>query len=780
MRILDAFVADFGTSWIAPADAILKATLIFAAAGLVSFCLRRRSAAVRHMIWTLALVSVLVLPPLSLALPRWQVSLVTIDGASPVPEQTRGTSDQSPASSPSLTGMRTPAMSHQPSTVHSSAVTSTTVGASTATPPASARSTMSWSGWLVGLWMIGALLILARLVAGVIAVAWMSRSTEVVTDSPWLQQARALAAELGISPRIRFLRSTGAAMPMAWGLLQPAVLMPAAADEWPADRLRIVLLHELAHVKRRDCLTHMIAQLSCALHWFNPLAWMAARRVRAERERACDDLVLAAGTRGSDYADQLIEIARVMRAGRFPAVLAGASLAMAHRSELEGRLLSILDPSIPRAGLSRVRTSAATTMFALAVVPLASLQPWRVASTSDVQPASVPTHTSVSMQEPQPTPHSTAAPDPTPTPAPTPRPDRAGNPSTSVGAPVESAIQSTVQSGVQSRVQSSVQSRIQSSVQSSVQSGIQSGIQTGMETGIATGVAVGMAVVGHLDVESTVNAVLANGGAHDGRHVNQRSGQSAPGKGDPRTVAALTAALKDSDKGVRETAMHALVQMRDPSIFDPLVQALSDASPDVREQAAFGLGQLRDRRAVEPLTRALKDQNGDVREQAAFALGQLRDAGAVPALSAALKDVDDDVREQAVFALGQIRDASSVDAIVGAVHDSKANVREQAVFALGQLRDRRAVEPLISALKDPGADVREQAAFALGQIRDPRAVEPLVIALKDSASDVREQAAFALGQIRDPRAIDGLTAALKDASADVRQQAAFALGQLAK
>src|SRR5689334_12464256 len=109
MRILDALSADFGSSWIAAADAILKATLIFAIAGIVSFGLRRRSAAVRHMVWTLALASVLVVPALSLVLPRWQLNLVTIDSRS-LPaatlreaqggsEQTRATSFQRPASS---------------------------------------------------------------------------------------------------------------------------------------------------------------------------------------------------------------------------------------------------------------------------------------------------------------------------------------------------------------------------------------------------------------------------------------------------------------------------------------------------------------------------------------------------------------------------------------------------------------------------------------------------------------------------------------------------------
>ena len=163
---------------------------------------------------------------------------------------------------------------------------------------------------------------------------------------------------------------------MAWGIFRSSVLMPADADTWPAHRLRVVLLHELAHVKRRDCLTHLVAQIACAAYWFNPLAWMAARRLRTERERACDDLVLASGTRGSDYADQLLDIARVMRAGRFPAVLAGASLAMAQRSQLEGRLMAILDPSVPRRGLTRARALAAAVVFALLIVPVASVQPW--------------------------------------------------------------------------------------------------------------------------------------------------------------------------------------------------------------------------------------------------------------------------------------------------------------------------------------------------------------------------------------------------------------------
>jgi len=805
MSLVQFLSLDSAASWIPVADIVVKATMMFAAAGAAAFVLRRRSAAVRHMIWTLALAGVLLLPLLSIALPHWQLPLLTIETAASVSSSQSPVSSSQPAHEPCdgcpVEAAVAAKADTQAATRSGLPIASTQIGSRIPDPgfrlrqgssanrePRTAnRERRSWSAILLTVWIAGALLILARLATGIIAVWWMSRRTERVTDAPWLEQARSLAAALGISPRIVFLRSTGAAMPMAWGIFRPAVLMPSAADEWPAERLRIVLLHELAHVKRRDCLTHMLAQVACALHWFNPLAWMAARRVRTERERACDDLVLAAGTRGSDYADQLIEIARVMRSGRFPSVLAGASLAMAHRSELEGRLLSILDPSVPRAGLSRMRALGTTSAFALAVMPLASMQPWTVASTQDQQPATEIQQSTTSA--PQPTASPTPTPSPSPSDSPTERRGRRGiEPHAHDGA-VESAIQSAVQSGmqsdVQSRIQSSVQSRIQSNVQSNVQSHVESHVQAGIQSGVAAGVATAMATgvhaaIGHIDLDGAVQSALSGLDAQAAAGRADAARAERQGKADPRTVAALTAALKDTDKDVRETAMHALVQLRDPSIFDPLVQSLSDGSPDVREQAAFGLGQLRDHRAVEPLIKALKDQNAAVREQAAFALGQIRDHSAVAGLSAALKDPNDDVREQAVFALGQIRDPGSVDALIGAIHDSKPDVRQQVVFSLGQIRDRRAVEPLISALKDSAPDVREQAAFALGQIRDSRAVEPLVIALKDSVADVREQAAFALGQIRDPRAIDGLTAALKDASADVRQQAAFALGQLAR
>ena len=716
--------------WLPLADAVLKATLILAGAAGAAVLLRRASAALRHLVWTLALCSALAVPVLAAALPKWQLPLLTV-----APTPTARVDD---AIEPRGAAVPPASIVRRAARTAGTGATGTApaVPASMASEASAAVQAITWPQAFFAIWVLGAAAILARMIVGLVAVHWLARRTQEVTEAPWLPMAHALAGEMGVTPRLRFLRSGRAKMPGAAGIFRPAVLMPSEADGWSESRLRVVLLHELAHVKRRDCLTHLVAQLVCAFYWFNPLAWMAAKRARTERERACDDLVIASGTPGTDYADQLLEIARGMQSDGFARLLGGASLAMAHRSQLEGRLIAILDPGLPRAGVSRARAAAAIALCLAAVAPLGALQPW----TDPGEAAVVTAASTAGVRDASGTDENVAAVAPSATPAPSqPQQEAAPQP---VPAPAPSPAMQRVLESVQDLAHAAEDSVV---------------------AGDALVEAVGASVEKALQ---DVNLAPP---------PNERQRQA-----DPRTVAALTSALKDSDKEVRETAMQALVQLRDPSVFEPLVQALKDASPDVREQAAFGLGQMRDRRAVEPLIGALKDENASVREQAVFALGQLRERAAAAALIAILKDGAASVREQAAFALGQLRDPAAVDGLAIAVRDGNPSVREQAVFALSQIRDKRAVEPLISALKDSNAEVRQQAAFALGQIRDRAAVEALVIAIKDANAEVREQVVFALGQIRDPRAIDALTTALKDQVADVRRQAAFALGQLAR
>jgi beta-lactamase regulating signal transducer with metallopeptidase domain len=166
------------------------------------------------------------------------------------------------------------------------------------------------------------------------------RLSSRATPAPWAWQLElnTLRERMRIERQVRLGLIDEHSSPLATGLLRTAILLPRTAAAWSADRRRAVLLHELAHIKRRDCRVQLVAQTACALYWFNPLVWIAASQLRSERERACDDAVLRFGAQASSYAAHLLDIARELR----PTVRPSAALAMARPSELEGRLISVL------------------------------------------------------------------------------------------------------------------------------------------------------------------------------------------------------------------------------------------------------------------------------------------------------------------------------------------------------------------------------------------------------------------------------------------------------
>ena len=459
---ITAFLTGLDRLWLPAVDALIKVTFVLGLAGIATVVLGRSSAAVRHLVWTLALSSALMLPVLSIALPRWQLPIVKLQSSvsstqaprAPLhPPSPKATARQAPPSPKATARQGAPLALRehaQEAQAESHALPSTAPTAEVAATPRGFSSPLPVTNALVAIWMAGVLAVVGRLLVGLIAVAWMSRRTVRVVDAPWLPLAVELASELGITRRLTFLESPRASMPMASGIFKPSVLMPEDANRWPLERLRIVLLHELAHVKRRDCLTHVIVQLACALYWFNPLAWIAARHVRTERERACDDLVLACGTRGPDYAEELLEIARVMRGGRYPALLAGATLAMAHRSQLEGRLIAILDPKVPRAAVSRLRTALTAVGVACALAPLAAMQPWTVGAPEQSLLDEVSDTTSPAAAPQSPT---SVAPRPEPRPEPTTRTEAAAPLATEIAQAVSDSVTQEVTAHAQAAVQ---------------------------------------------------------------------------------------------------------------------------------------------------------------------------------------------------------------------------------------------------------------------------------------------------------------------------------------
>jgi beta-lactamase regulating signal transducer with metallopeptidase domain len=189
------------------------------------------------------------------------------------------------------------------------------------------------------LYVAGAVLLLTRLAVEQLTIRRLARRAIDVDDPEWRALFAECARSLGLERPIRLLRSRDRTMPMTFGTRRPVILLPSIADTWSADRRRAVLLHELAHVARFDCLTQLLAALACAVYWMHPGVWWVARRLRVERELACDDRVLVAGTQARDYAGHLLEIAYSLGGSRAPALV----VSMARPRQLEGRMLAVLD-----------------------------------------------------------------------------------------------------------------------------------------------------------------------------------------------------------------------------------------------------------------------------------------------------------------------------------------------------------------------------------------------------------------------------------------------------
>ena len=324
-------------------EVFMKGTILLLFAAALGLALRRASAASRHLVWTLALGSVLALPFLALMLPAWNVPMFASSPFTGGNAQMR-TKGDSPASQ----------------------LDSQFVLSSEGQPPAS----QPWAGWVLITWAIGSTLFLARMAVGEVRVKRLAGRSQPfradLANSVLENGCRSLRIARGVALRV----NPDIGVPFTRGILHPAIFLPEQARQWQREQLEFVLAHELAHVYRHDCLTQIPAQLACALFWFHPLVWLAAFQVRKERERACDDMVLNLGHPAADYAEFLVMLGRSLR--RFTPAWS-TSIAMAQSSQLEVRMKALLDPKINHEPMGARRALFAAILTLALLVPAAAI-----------------------------------------------------------------------------------------------------------------------------------------------------------------------------------------------------------------------------------------------------------------------------------------------------------------------------------------------------------------------------------------------------------------------
>jgi TonB family protein len=291
---------------------VLKTALVLGIASAMSMMLRRRSAAWRHAVLALGFGVVSVLPVLELAAPGWGATVA-----------------------PSLAALPT-----------------------AATTDVKIVRTLWYGGALLGVWGI---------VIGLMRIVWIRASAHVV-DARRHAIADDAAVEFGLRRSVVVLETDRPLMPVTWGLLRPKILLPQAAREWSDECLRAVFRHELAHIQRGDWGVQLLATLITRVFWFNPLVWLALRQLRIESERACDDAVLNLGVEATDYAAQLMRVARAT-AGRQARIALAPAASRAHG--LERRIAATLDARLDRTPMSGLACMIAAALLVAAALPIA-------------------------------------------------------------------------------------------------------------------------------------------------------------------------------------------------------------------------------------------------------------------------------------------------------------------------------------------------------------------------------------------------------------------------
>jgi len=366
-------------------NTVLQSLFVLAAAAIVLACARKASAARRHLIATAAMGLLLLIPIVNLLMPAPK-PLLQVSGegsglrrsparalSAPVRiERVRTHADRSNLTTQAdLSSVRGSAAAPTSPGVIVSAEAAPRAGS----PPAASGALVRFVPCLAALWLMGVCLVLGRLLIGFHRVRRLAQLSDSALPEPLRIQLKAILAEAEFACSLTIVQASrqhSVSVPMTWGVRPATLLLPADAGEWPAERLRVVVLHELAHIRRYDWLTQMLGQIVCALYWFHPLVWLLYRRTQIEAEHACDDAVLLAGVRAKEYASHLLDVVKAMQSGR---EAPSAAVAMARPMQVHSRLQSILNARRSRQSITRSVRTLVLLVTALLLCAVSGFRP---------------------------------------------------------------------------------------------------------------------------------------------------------------------------------------------------------------------------------------------------------------------------------------------------------------------------------------------------------------------------------------------------------------------
>jgi TonB family protein len=319
---------------------MIRVTLVLALGLAATLALRRQSAALRHWVLAATIACAALMPLVETVAPAWQLALLPVPASRLAPALALG--DAQGREAVATAGSSEADASNIPAILP-----------------------MLRGGWTIGVGL--SLLLLATGIARLMVVASRARP---VSDGRWVAESAALAERYGLKRPPAILQTSHPTLLFTWGLRRPRVLVPRDAGTWSGERMRVVLGHELAHVRRGDWAVQLLADAVRCAYWFNPLVWIACWRLRLESEHACDDAVLGLGVAAPDYATQLLDLARLFRHSRRSFLPAPA---MARSSDLERRVRVMLNTRMDRSPVGRASGWLVVLGLVALTVPIAGV-----------------------------------------------------------------------------------------------------------------------------------------------------------------------------------------------------------------------------------------------------------------------------------------------------------------------------------------------------------------------------------------------------------------------
>lgn len=674
---------------------LAKATLILLVALGITLTMQRASAGARHLVWLVTLAALLLVPGLTAWAP------IPIRVLPPAPKAVSNA--KSPNAVSAQPEANTVDLVNKNEKLSVNAPVASTVDASPAgvISGIAASPVLSVLSIVFLVWAAVLLVIAASLGYATLMVHRIVNRARPLDSADWLTPLFEVSDRLALDEPPRLLRSEDAKMPFACGVFRATIVLPAECDSWSLDRRRAVLLHELAHVRRHDLVGHTLSRLACAVYWFHPLVWTAAKQLRSESERACDDLALACGARATDYAEHLLDIVTSVRRDATPSV----ALAMARRKEFEGRMLAILDPELRHSSPSRKQSAALIGSLALISIVVGAAAP-----------------------------------------LPRAHPEHVLNPvNTAQGIELLNSRQSDTKGYPDSREiigGSKTHQRTETVFNQNTQTVMKQNTQTVTSTHMNPleqnfAKVVEEAVKQGTSAASNALIQLAQGGS------------KAAGKDSDERPALLARILaSDTSASLRRIAAWGLAEYADNQIAaEALAKALAhDSNPSVREMAAWALAEGNHRSvAVDALSAAVRgDANTEVRATAAWALGSVGDRSSADALSAALSDASPEVRKRAAWALGNSDLRQAPPKLIAMLNDKDPEVRELVAWALYEIEDPAAIPALESALaREPDKEIQINYIRALAATGE-KSVDALKGLLESKDPEIRSIAVRAL------------------------------------